>query len=241
MIKFSNVVKSYNGKTNAIDDISIEILDGEIFGFLGCNGAGKTTAINMITGILPITSGSINVNSADVNTNSIVTKRQIGYVPDDPNVFLRLKGIEYLNFMADMYEVSSQDRIQRIKELSESFGMSDSLNSKIQSYSHGMRQKIVIIGSLLHSPNVWILDEPMTGLDPKSSYTLKEIMRSHADKGNTVLFSTHILDTAEKICDRVAIIDHGKILFCGSLPQMRDHLKNNESLEQMFLEITEQE
>ncbi len=240
MIIFQDAVKSYDGRKNAIDHVSLEIRDGEIFGFLGRNGAGKTTAIHMMTGIIPITSGSIQINGFDVEKDDLSAKRQIGYVSDDPNVFLRLKGIEYLNFVADMYEVPSDLRTQRIEQLAGQMDILDALEAKIQSYSHGMRQKIVVVGSLLHDPAVWILDEPMTGLDPKSSFTLKEMMRRRADSGKTVLFSTHILDTAEKVCDRIAVINRGKILFCGTLPEMREHFRANESLEQMFLEITEE-
>lgn len=163
----------------------------------------------MMTGIIPITSGSIRINGFDVEKDDLSAKRQIGYVSDDPNVFLRLKGIEYLNFVADMYEVPSDLRIKRIEQLAGQMDILDALEAKIQSYSHGMRQKIVVVGSLLHDPEVWILDEPMTGLDPKSSFTLKEIMRRRADSGKTVLFSTHILDTAEKVCDRIAVINQG--------------------------------
>jgi ABC-2 type transport system ATP-binding protein len=162
-------------------------------------------------------------------------------VPDTPNVFLRLKGIEYLNFMADMYEVSTEDRRERIESLAKRFSMDDVLNDRIQSYSHGMRQKIIIMGVLVHNPPVWILDEPMTGLDPRSSFLLKEMMREHADSGNTVFFSTHVLDVAEKLCDRVAIINKGQLLFCGSMEEMQDHFKKNTSLENMFLELTESE
>ena len=194
----------------------------------------------MMTGIIPITSGAIQINGFDVEKDDLSAKRQIGYVSDDPNVFLRLKGIEYLNFVADMYEVPSDLRTQRIEQLAGQMDILDALEAKIQSYSHGMRQKIVVVGSLLHDPAVWILDEPMTGLDPKSSFTLKEMMRRRADSGKTVLFSTHILDTAEKVCDRIAVINRGKILFCGTLPEMREHFRANESLEQMFLEITEE-
>ena len=240
MIIFQDAVNSYDGRKNAIDHVSLEIRDGEIFGFLGRNGAGKTTAIHMMTGIIPITSGSIQINGFDVEKDDLSAKRQIGYVSDDPNVFLRLKGIEYLNFVADMYEVPSDLRTQRIEQLAGQMDILDALEAKIQSYSHGMRQKIVVVGSLLHDPAVWILDEPMTGLDPKSSFTLKEMMRRRADSGKTVLFSTHILDTAEKVCDRIAVINRGKILFCGTLPEMREHFRANESLEQMFLEITEE-
>ncbi|AEV67679.1 ABC transporter ATP-binding protein [Acetivibrio clariflavus] len=239
MIELKNITKTYSGTLKAVDDISITIQDGEIFGFLGPNGAGKTTTIKMITGILKPDSGSIKINGIDINENPTDAKKQFGFVPDDPNIFLRLKGIEYLNFMADVYEVSDSDRKQRIESLAERFEMSGALGDYIKSYSHGMRQKIVIMGVLIHNPPVWILDEPMTGLDPKSSFVLKEMMREHASKGNTVFFSTHILEVAEKLCDKVAIINKGKILFAGRLDEMREHFKTNQSLEKMFLELTE--
>lgn len=238
MIEVTNVNKSYNGKTKAVDNVNLSIRDGEIFGFLGPNGAGKTTTIKMITGILNADSGSIRINNIDIKQNPINAKMQFGFVPDSPDMFLRIKGIEYLNFMSDIYNVSQSDRQDKIKILSERFEMTSALADAIQSYSHGMRQKIIIMGALIHDPSVWILDEPMTGLDPKSSYTLKEMMREHADSGKTVFFSTHVLEVAEKICDRVAIINKGKILFCGTLEEIREHFKESESLEKMFLEMT---
>lgn len=239
MIELKNVTKTYSGTLKAVDDLNITIQDGEIFGFLGPNGAGKTTTIKMITGILRPDTGNIRINGIDINENPLEAKKKFGFVPDDPNIFLRLKGVEYLNFMADMYEVSDIDRKQRIESLAERFEMSGALGDHIKSYSHGMRQKIIIMGVLIHNPPVWILDEPMTGLDPKSSFTLKEMMREHSSSGNTVFFSTHVLEVAEKLCDRVAIINKGKILFAGKLDEMKDHFKNNQSFEKMFLELTE--
>lgn len=240
MISVENISKTYGDK-KVIDDISLNIKDGEIFGFLGHNGAGKTTTIKMITGITKQNSGTIKINGINTLENSIESKKQFGYVSDSPDMFLRLNGIEYLNFIADIYGVSENDRQERIKNYANQLEMSQALGDKIQSYSHGMRQKIVLIGALIHDPSVWILDEPLTGLDPKSSYILKEMMREHADKGNTVFFSTHVLEVAEKICDRVAIINKGKIIFCGTLEEMKQHFKNNSSLEKMFLEMTNNE
>lgn len=241
MLEFTDVSKSYNGKTKAVDGLNFKVNDGEIFGFIGHNGAGKTTTIKMLTGIIKSDEGYIGINGKSIADNPIEAKMQFGYVPDNPDMFLRLKGIEYLNFMADMYDVDNNTRKERIKDLSERFEMNEALGDKIESYSHGMRQKIVIMGVLIHSPSVWIMDEPMTGLDPKSSYTLKEMMREHADSGKTVFFSTHVLEVAEKICDRVAIINKGKLLFCGTLAELREHFKADESLEKMFLEMTEHE
>ena len=241
MIEIQNVSKSYTGDTKAVDNLNLTVNDGEIFGFLGPNGAGKTTTIKMITGILNPDEGSIKVNGFDITKTPLEAKRQFGFVPDNPNMFLRLKGIEYLNFMGDIYNIPSDVRKERIQSLSKKFGMFKALNNKIQSYSHGMRQKIVLIGVLLHNPSVWIMDEPMTGLDPKSSFTLKEMMRQHVDDNKTVFFSTHVLEVAERLCDRVGIINKGRLLFCGSLDEMRARMDKDQSLEKMFLELTEDE
>jgi len=241
MIELSNVNKSYNGTNKAVDNLNLSINDGEIFGFLGPNGAGKTTTIKMLTGIISPDSGSIKINGLDTATNILEAKKRIGFVPDNPNIFLRLKGIEYLNFMGDMYDVPTSERKERIEALSARFEMKQALGDQIQSYSHGMRQKMVIMGVLIHNPPVWILDEPLTGLDPKSSYILKEMMREQADSKKTVFFSTHVLEVAEKICDRIAIINRGKVLFCGRLEEIKEHFKGSESLEKMFLEMTENE
>lgn len=238
MIRIEQVSKSYDGKVKAVDDISLEIKGGEIFGFIGPNGAGKSTTIKMMTGILEPDAGSIYVNGANVEKEEIKAKMSFGYVPDDPNAFLRLKGIEYVNFMADMYGVAKEDRIERIQGMAERFELTDALNSRIQSYSHGMRQKIVIMGALIHKPPVWILDEPMTGLDPKSSFLLKEMMKEHVKGGNTVFFSTHVLEVAERLCHRIAIIDKGKIIFCGSLEELKEKKMGEGSLEELFLELT---
>ena len=241
MISINNITKSYNGSYKAVDNLNLEIKDGEIFGLLGPNGAGKTTTIKMITGIIAPTKGDITINNININKEPVKAKEQFGYVPDSPDMFLRLTGIEYLNFMADIYGVSNEDRKIRIEEIAEKFQMSSAIGDKIQTYSHGMRQKIVLIGVLIHKPKVWILDEPLTGLDPKSAFTLKEMMREHANEGNTVLFSTHVLEVAEKVCDKVAIINKGQLIFNGSLDNMRNEFKQNESLEEMFLEMTENE
>ncbi|MEK4933710.1 MULTISPECIES: ABC transporter ATP-binding protein [Bacillus] len=238
MIEIVNVSKSYNGSNYAVKDLSLSVPSGEIFGFLGPNGAGKSTTIKMITGIHGVDKGTITINGKDIMKNPMEAKKTFGYVPDSPDMFLRLKGIEYLNFMADMYEVPKEVRRERIESLAKKFDLYNALSDQIQSYSHGMRQKIVIIGVLIHEPDVWILDEPLTGLDPKSAYILKEMMREHADKGKIVFFSTHVLEVAEKICDRVAIINKGNLQFKGNLNEMRDHFKSNESLEKMFLEMT---
>ena len=240
MIEIKNVSKSYVKNKKSIDSLKLEIKDGEIVGFLGPNGAGKTTTIRMITGILNADEGDILIDGNSITTNPLEAKKSIGFVPDSPDMFLRLKGIEYLNFMADVYYVPVEKRKAKIEELTKKFEIYDDLNSQIQSYSHGMRQKIVICGALLSEPKNWILDEPMTGLDPKSSFDLKEMMKEHAKSGKTVFFSTHVLEVAEKLCDRVGIVNKGKLVFVGTLAQMKEKFKDNGSLEELFLEITEE-
>ena len=237
MIEFKNVSKSYKKGVKAVDGLDLVVNDGEIFGFLGPNGAGKSTSIRMLTGILGIDEVNILLDGIDITKDPIRAKQTFGYVADDPDQFLALKGIEYLNFMADIYQV--KDRREVIEDLTKRFEIADALNSRIESYSHGMRQKIIICGCLLHDPHNWILDEPMTGLDPRSSFDLKERMRKHADEGKCVFFSTHVLDVAEKICDRVGIINKGKLLFVGTLNEMKQSFSQDSSLEQLFLEITE--
>ena len=237
MIKIQNVSKSYKKGNKVVDNLNLEIKDGEIFGFIGQNGAGKTTTIKMITGILEIDEGDIFIDGKSITKKPVEAKKQFGLVPDSPDMFLKFSGIEYLNFIADCFNVSKEDRIKRIEDLSKEFGIYDELENKIESYSHGMRQKIVIIGVLLHNPKNWILDEPITGLDPKSSFDLKSLMKEHARKGNTVFFSTHILEIAEKLCDRIAIINKGKIIFVGTLDELKNMYKDKNTLEEIFIDI----
>ena len=238
MIKFKNVTKVYNRTIKAVNNVSFEVRGGEIVGFTGPNGSGKTTTIKMLTGILPPDKGEIKINGFDIKKNMIQAKSSIGYIADSPDMFLRLKGIEFLNFIADVYKVSNDDRKKRVNELAERFELTDALSSPMMSYSHGMRQKLMVIAALVHNPPVWILDEPMTGLDPKSSYELKEVMREHAKKGNAVFFSTHVLEVAEKLCDKVIIIKKGNLLYDGTLGNLESqHL--NQTLENIFLEMTE--
>lgn len=238
MINITGVSKTYGGTLKAVDQLTIDIEDGQITGFIGPNGAGKTTTIKMITGILNPDEGDIKINGYDIDTSPLQAKSQFGFVPDNPDMFLRLKGIEYLNFMSDLYDVSTEDRKAQINSMAQRFEMQDALNDKILSYSHGMRQKIVIMGALIHDPSVWILDEPLTGLDPKSAFELKEMMKEHTKAGKTVVFSTHVLEVAEKLCDKVAIINKGKLLFLGTLDQLKSKYAKEESLENIFLEIT---
>lgn len=237
MIDISHVSKTYSGKVKAVSDLSLSMQPGEIIGFIGPNGAGKTTTIKMMTGILKADEGTITLNGIDIAKEPLKAKHQFGFVPDNPDLFLRLKGIEYLNFMADIYGVSAQDRRARIERYGALFEMSSALGDKILSYSHGMRQKIVLMGVLIHEPSIWILDEPLTGLDPQSAYALKEIMREQAAAGKTVFFSTHVLDVAERLCTKVAIINKGTILYYGTLDELKA-VHPGKTLETIFLEVT---
>ena len=239
MIEIKHLSKSYNkGSVKAVDDLNLNVRPGEIFGFLGPNGAGKTTTIKMMVGLLNPDSGTIRLAGFDTAENPLEAKRQTGYVPDNPDVYDRLTGIEYLNFLADVYEVPVKERCERISQLLDMFDLTDAVGDLIKSYSHGMKQKIVLTGALLHNPAVWILDEPMVGLDPKSSHLLKEYMRKHCDEGNTVFFSTHVLEVAEKLCDRIGIIKKGKLIAMGTMEELR-HGDQADSLENIFLELTE--
>lgn len=238
MIKFSNVSKTYNGHVKALDNVSFSVGKGELVGFIGPNGSGKTTTIKLLSGVLVPDKGDITINGFDVRKEPLKAKASIGYIPDSPDVFLRLKGIEFLNFIGDVYKVPVTDRKKTINELSERFELASALNSQILSYSHGMRQKLMVIAALLHKPDVWILDEPMTGLDPKSAFELKNMMREHTNSGKSVFFSTHVLEVAEKLCDKVVIIKKGQKLYEGTLAEL-ERKNKDKNLEDIFLELTE--
>lgn len=237
MIEISHLTKAF-GDFKAVNDCTWTVPDGAITGFIGPNGAGKTTHMKMITGVLKPTSGSILINGIDIAKEPLRAKEQFAFVSDSPDHFLRLKGIEYLNFMADAYNVPEKGRSSFIIEYATRFGIQDALNNTILSYSHGMRQKIMVIGALIHKPSVWILDEPLLGLDPQSAFELKKMMREHADAGHVVLFSTHVLEVAEKLCDQIAIIRKGEIRFTGTLPELRSQYHSNATLEDIFLDLT---
>lgn len=236
MIELTNLTKQFGDKV-AVNDVTITFPSGKIIGYIGPNGAGKTTTLKMMCGITKPTKGQIKLNGIDISLEPQLAKQQFGFVFDSPDAFLQLSGLEYINFVATIYGVNTQDKNRLIQELGSTFEMSEVLNDKIETYSHGMRQKIMIMAVLVHNPSIWLLDEPLTGLDPKSSFNLKEIMRKHADEGNTVLFSTHVLEVAEKLCDEIAIIDHGQIKFQGTLDQLKTQYPK-QSLEQIFLEVT---
>ncbi|MGI6169188.1 MAG: ABC transporter ATP-binding protein [Christensenellales bacterium] len=238
MLQLKGVTKTYaKGSVKAVDDLTLNVKRGEIFGFIGPNGAGKTTTIKMIAGILSPDSGSISVAGYDMEQDALMAKRNMGFVPDSHEMYDTLKGVEYINFMADMYQVPQQRRMELLDQYVDVFGMEQYIEQPIKSYSHGTKQKLTIIGALLHEPALWILDEPMTGLDPRMSHILKENMRQHCDKGNTVFFSTHVLEVAEKLCDRIGIISEGKLIAVGTLEELRNK-RSGESLENIFLQIT---
>lgn len=237
MIEINSVTQSYVAGTKIIDDMNLTIEDGMIFGFLGPNGAGKTTTLEMITGVLKIDQGDILIDGKSIVKEPMQAKKLFGFVPDSPDAFEKLTGLEYLNFIGDVYKVDAKTRLERITKLAKEFEIYDSLRNRIQSYSHGMKQKLLIISVLLYEPKNWILDEPMVGLDPKASYILKNLMKEHSSKGNTVFFSTHVLEVAEKICDKIAIINHGKIIFVGTIDELHQKLNSDDSLEESFLEL----
>lgn len=235
MIEIKNVSKTYNGKKKVLKNISFKIEGGEIFAFIGHNGAGKTTVIKCIMGILDFEEGDILVDNKSIKEEPLECKRIMAYVADNPDLYENMKAIDFINFICDMYEVSEDIRRENTLKYAKIFEIEDKLNDDISSFSHGMKQKIALIAALAHDPKVLIMDEPFVGLDPKAVYDMKEIMRDMAKDGKTIFFSTHILDVAEKLCDRVAIIKDGTIVKVG---KMKD-IKGDESLEQVFLELGE--
>ncbi len=239
MIEISRVSKSYNkGEIRAVDELSLTVNPGEVFGFLGPNGAGKTTTIKMIVGILQQDSGSIKVAGHDTLKEPLVCKSLSAYVPDAAEIYERLTGREYLNFIADVYRVPLPERRLRAEKWLQAFELGSVLLDPIQTYSHGMRQKIVLSAALMVEPRVFILDEPLSGLDPRSAHHLKEAMREHCRRGGTLFFSTHIMEVAEKFCDRIAIINKGRLCACGTLEELRRAARDSASLENIFLELT---
>lgn len=235
MLEIKNVSKIYNGEKKAVDNILFTVNDGEIFAFIGHNGAGKTTTIKSIVGILDFEEGDIFINGQSIKKSPIECKKQMAYVPDNPDLYENMKAIDFINFICDIYETSKEERKNNIEKYSKMFGLENNLNNEISSFSHGMKQKVALIAALSHNPNVLIMDEPFVGLDPKAVYDMKEVMRNMCKEGKTIFFSTHILEVAEKLCDRVAIIKQGKIVKVGN---MKD-VKGDETLEQVFLELEE--
>ncbi len=234
MLKIENLTKRF-GNNAAVDNLSIHILPGEIYGFIGHNGAGKTTTIKACCGIMQFDSGEIYIDGSSIRTQPLECKKKLAYIPDNPDLYEFLSGIKYLNFIADVYSIDKTVREARIKKYSDLFELTGDLAQPISAYSHGMKQKLAIISALLHEPKLIIMDEPFVGLDPKASHLLKQLMREHCDNGGAIFFSTHVLDVAEKLCDKVAIIRRGKLVTSGTMEEVR----GNDSLEEVFLELEE--
>lgn len=234
MIEIKNLTKSYNG-VKVVDNISLKVNDGEIFAFIGHNGAGKTTTIKSIVGINNFDSGEIFINGKSIVNDAVNAKKEISYVPDNPDLYENMKAIDFINFICDMYETPSDVRMNNIIKYAKMFEIEDKLNNEISTYSHGMKQKIALIAALSHDPKVLIMDEPFVGLDPKAVFDMKNIMKGMCKEGKCIFFSTHILDVAEKLCDRVAIIKKGKIVKVGKMKE----IMGDESLEEVFLELGE--
>lgn len=238
LLSVDNLTKIYKGQlTTAVSDVSFEVNEGEIVAFVGPNGAGKSTTIKCITGIHPFDGGSVVVCGHDIKTDPIGAKMNIGYVSDDHATYENLTGYDYLNFVCNVYRVPAGERKQKIQNLADMLEISSALSKQINTYSHGMKQKICIIAALVHSPKLWILDEPMTGLDPRSAHILKELMRSHCAEGNSVFFSSHVLEVVEKLCDRVVIINRGSIIKTLSEDDLKE-ITQSSSLEEYFLTLT---
>lgn len=230
MLKIENLTKTY-GEKKAVDGLSLHIQAGEIYGFIGHNGAGKTTTIKACCGILNFDEGEIYVDGVSVKENPLECKKKIAYLPDNPDIYAYMSGIEFLNFIADIFQVSAEDRQARIKKYGDMFELTPSLAMSVSSYSHGMKQKLAIISALIHEPKLLIMDEPFVGLDPKAAFTLKGILREICNRGGAIFFSTHVLDVAEKLCDKVAVIKDGKLIKAGTM----DEVKGEGSLESAFL------
>jgi ABC-2 type transport system ATP-binding protein len=237
MLEIKNLSKTYSGGKLAVDDISLSIGSGEIFGFIGPNGAGKTTTIKCVVGILDFEKGEITIDGKSIKKQPIECKQVIAYIPDNPDLYEQLTGIQYLNFICDIYRISAKDRNEDIVKYSDLFEIKKNLGDLISSYSHGMKQKLALISALVRKPKLLILDEPFVGLDPKASFSVKEIMKEMCSHGTSVFFSTHVLEVAEKLCDHVAIIQKGKIVAYGTMEEVR----GDQSLEEVFLELVNHE
>ena len=234
MLRIENLTKSYNDK-KAVDGLTLHIQAGELYGFIGHNGAGKTTTLKACCGILDFEEGEIFVDGESVKKNPLACKKKIAYIPDNPELYGFMKGIQYLHFVGDIYEVPTDVRQARIRKYADAFELTEALAQPISTYSHGMKQKLAVISALLHEPKLVIMDEPFVGLDPKAAHTLKEMMREICDRGGAIFFSTHVLEVAEKLCDKIAIIKGGKLIKAGTM----DEVKGDTSLENTFLELVE--
>ncbi|MBQ7500401.1 MAG: ABC transporter ATP-binding protein [Clostridia bacterium] len=232
MLRIDHLTKKYGDK-KAVDDLSLHILPGEIYGFIGHNGAGKTTTLKSVVGILKFEEGEIEVGGSSIKTDPIGAKKKLGYIPDNPDIYEFMSGIQYLNFIADIYGVDAEKRAERIKKYGDIFELTKDLASNVSEYSHGMKQKLAVIATWLHEPQLIIMDEPFVGLDPKASHSLKEMMHEVCARGGAIFFSTHVLEVAEKLCDKVAVIKNGRLITSGTM----DSVKGDKSLESVFLEL----
>ena len=235
MLDIQHLTKRY-GEKKAVDDLSLHIAPGEIYGFIGHNGAGKTTTLKAVVGILPFEEGEITINGVSVKTDPLTCKRQLAYIPDNPDLYDYMTGSKYLDFIADIFGVGAEERQERIRRYADAFELTDDLAQPIGSYSHGMKQKLAIISAWLHQPKLIIMDEPFVGLDPKASHTLKGMMREVCDQGGAIFFSTHVLEVAENLCDKVAIIKGGRLIRAGTM----EEVKGDDSLEEVFLELEDE-
>ena len=234
MLKIEKLTKTYGDK-KAVDNLSLHIRAGEIYGFIGHNGAGKTTTLKACCGILQFEEGEIFIDGLSIKENPVACKRQLAYIPDNPELYAFMSGTQYLNFVMDVFNISADARRARVEHYANALGLTADLAQPISSYSHGMKQKLAVIAAFIHQPKLVVMDEPFVGLDPKAAHTLKEIMREHCEKGGAIFFSTHVLDVAEKLCDKVAIIKNGKLIKTGTM----DEVKGDTSLENVFLELAE--
>jgi len=232
LLKIQNLTKKYGDKC-AVDNLSLHIKAGEMYAFIGHNGAGKTTTIKACTGLLNFDAGEIYIDGVSIKDNPLECKRKFAYIPDNPDLYEFMSGIKYLNFIADIFGIPTEERNEKIKKYGDMFGLTEDLAQPVSAYSHGMKQKLAIISALIHSPKLLIMDEPFVGLDPKASFLLKEEMRSICENGGAIFFSTHVLDVAEKICDKLAIIKDGRLVVSGEMAEV----KGNSSLESIFLEL----
>lgn len=237
MLEIENFSKSYKGGKKAVDGLSLKVLPGDIYGFIGHNGAGKTTTIRAIAGVLDFEQGDIRIDGLSIRSDPVACKQKLAYIPDNPDLYDYLTGIQYLNYIGDIYGISAEKREEDIKKYADMFELTANLGDLISAYSHGMKQKLAIISALIHHPKLLVLDEPFVGLDPKAAYTLKEIMHEMCGQGSAIFFSTHVLDVAEKLCNKIAIIKNGQLITCGDLADV----KGDQSLEDVFMELIDHE
>lgn len=235
MLEIVNYSKSYNNKTYAVKDVSLKVEKGDLFAFIGHNGAGKSTTIKSIAGILPFSEGEIYINGKSLKIDAVECKKEIAYIPDNPDLYESLTGIQYLNFIGDVFGVSKKDRKELIEKYANEFGLYNDLNDLISSYSHGMKQKLALISAFIHSPKLLILDEPFVGLDPKAAFHVKKVMGEFCENGGAIFFSTHVLEVAEKLCNKIAIIQKGKLVASG----LMEEVTKDASLEEVFMELVE--